>query len=495
MTPDEFNFLCRSCDDLLKKGKCKVNRIAISWLHVLRGHPELLKEYTHLFSRGTPTGALRDLFSACWKIAHGFLYSCKATSFFSSHIIAGKVHQKVDVFIFSHIVNENQAGRSEDFYFGSIPDLINSSDCRAIVLLLNHSLVPAKKLAKKMPAGIQVPRIFLSQRISPKRSITIYFSMLCQCLQLFVQLLKKQNFIERRIIASAATESLSAGTFANMRLYFHVKALVEKYQPNTIFFTFEGHAYERMIMAAARSLDNAVQCIGYQHAAVFNNQHAMIRRIGSSFDPDMIYTTGHAPLQILRTISSYKKTELKVAGTDRAFRSMSASTLSSNIISSCLVVPEAFLGECYRLFSYSLFCARHFPEIQFTWRLHPHTNKHQLLVAFPEFRELPDNVHISNATLEVDIAKNQAVLYRGSTVVINAVVRGLYPIYLSQGDSELIIDPLYQCTEGKEKVTPDVLPSVFTNRSVLSDDAFATIISYAKTYYEPIYKELFLRVT
>jgi len=109
------------------------------------------------------------------------------------------------------------------------------------------------------------------------------------------------------------------------------------------------------------------------------------------------------------------------------------------------------LEECNILLFFALDCANNNQGVNFIWRLPPMIDIDILLKNNRRFVNLPDNVVISEVDLLNDILKSNTILYRGSSVVIQAVVFGLKPIYFKI-DNELTIDPLYEISRGREIV-------------------------------------------
>jgi hypothetical protein len=58
------------------------------------------------------------------------------------------------------------------------------------------------------------------------------------------------------------------------------------------------------------------------------------------------------------------------------------------------------------------------------------------------FKALEKNISISDSSLEDDIGNSNYILYRGSSVVIQAVLLGLSPMCFMR-DNELSMDPLF----------------------------------------------------
>jgi hypothetical protein len=91
-------------------------------------------------------------------------------------------------------------------------------------------------------------------------------------------------------------------------------------------------------------------------------------------------------------------------------------------------------------------------EQRFIWRLHPLLSFKELMKRSPIFRRLPNNIVLSEDSLDEDIQRCDSVLYRGSTTVVNAINAGLRPIYYQQSIDELNMDPIYTHKKGKTVV-------------------------------------------
>ena len=83
-----------------------------------------------------------------------------------------------------------------------------------------------------------------------------------------------------------------------------------------------------------------------------------------------------------------------------------------------------------------------------------------------------------------DISRSNVILYRGSSVVIQAVVFGLKPIYLKV-DNELTMDPLYEITEGREIVT-NVEEFELSLSKNIDTNIKEELVNYCKEIYTPL---------
>ena len=83
-------------------------------------------------------------------------------------------------------------------------------------------------------------------------------------------------------------------------------------------------------------------------------------------------------------------------------------------------------------------------DIEFVLRLHPLTSKADVRRYCPEWNLAPENFRISDATLQEDLEAASWLLYRGSSIVLNALVKHVRPIYVdadNSHESTNIVDP------------------------------------------------------
>lgn len=252
--------------------------------------------------------------------------------------------------------------------------------------------------------------------------------------------------------------------------------------------THEGHGWERMAFFAARKANPSIHCIGYTHAPLFEKQHAVKRPLSYAYNPDRIFTSG--PIQknqlekskVLKipidTLGSARVNKVKTHNERKKTKNM------KKFSSSCLVIPEGIESEINLLYEFSLKCAQNFPDLKFIWRLHPLFSFKNLSVQNNMYNSLPDNIKLSEKSLEEDFEICQWVLYRGSSAVIQAVGAGLKPIYLHK-QGELKIDPLYEINHWKEMVMlPFDLHKIMKNKIEVNDQ-FQQAVDYCRKIYIP----------
>lgn len=437
----QYTELCSACDRILLAPYSNVDRIAIPWLHVIRPHQIFLDGYEVIFRPQASAmwkRRIRNTASALRNLAKAFLNGGKPWS------SLGQLPSKCDVLMVSHLLNDELLAEEEDFYYGRAAGELAEQGLSATIALINHTKTDPVVLAGSCRQS-KIPRVILSPVLGLAAEFQLYWRANVAALKLRAIVTSQSSDLDRRVIKHAALEAASGGTIFALRLGEQIKALVSRLQPLAIIVTYEGHSWERIAFAAARSVFPQICCIGYQHAALFNLQHAVQRRLAAKYNPDVILTSGRVAQVRLQENPELLGVRVEVMGSNRSFTRQAARTsLTINgEMRACLVLPEGNFNECNLLFGFALQCARLLPEIEFIWRLHPDMNFAALTRQNKSFYELPPNIILSSNTLADDIARSDWALYRGSTAIVQAAVSGVRPVYLHQ-TGEIPIDTLYE---------------------------------------------------
>ena len=108
------------------------------------------------------------------------------------------------------------------------------------------------------------------------------------------------------------------------------------------------------------------------------------------------------------------------------------------------------------------------------------------------FESLPENICLSDKTLDFDVQRCGSVLYRGSTAVINAINGGLKPIYYKL-NGEMSIDPIYQHHHGKY-IVDCFLEFKNALMTPLTTQEQAALIDFCKNLYSPLNYSVFIEL-
>lgn len=490
LSEGQYRDLCEACDELLAEDASD-ERVAISWLHVIREHPVFVRQYAHLFDAGK--GPLRRLAKlsrygaqAGWRLLQA-AWRRSATPWTAS----GELPCDIDVLFVTHLVNASHAGQANDFYFGELPNILADSGQSVVIALINHAAAPEAIVSRW--EGAAVPRVVLSRVLRVADEARNAARMVTAASRVARSRPSRRAKLSRLAAQWASVEALGGATAFTLRVENQVRALVSALRPACIVLTHEGHAYERIAFAAARAVNPRIRCVGYQHAALFRLQHAIRRPLSPAFNPDAILTAGEVALRQLDRVVALETSVKAVLGSNRALdeRKFAARRFAvaapQGEVDACLVVPEGFESECAHLFGFALECARLAKDTRFILRTHPLISPRSLEKRIPALRHPPPNVEISTRSLEADLAQSRWVLYRGTTVVIQAILADLRPVYLRLA-GELTIDPLYELQQGRDIVTRpcDLVQLMTTAIASPQRGTIEPVKAYCRDFFLPL---------
>lgn len=450
MNEGRYNAICKACDQLLTSSDSSNERVAIPWLHMIRPHPLFLENYQGLFASHAPAIGerfIRNAAAALYRIARAVISG--GPLWWS----VGELQQKCDVLIISHIVNDSCPRTEGDFYYSPAPSELMKHGLRVTIGLINHTEVASSVLAKKWRKA-KIPRVVFTTSLGVSTELTLFRRGLAEARRLKSFANKQTDQLSRRVSLRASAEAISGGALFSLRLGQQIRALVVRLQPQAIIVTYEGHSWERIAFAAARAVSPQIRCIGYQHAALFNLQHALQTRLAEGYNPDVVLTAGCIAKTQLQKNPQLRDVRIEALGSNRSFERKPARRwkASHGDALTCLVLPEGLVSECNLLFGFALHCARRMPNVRFIWRLHPSLTFEELIRKNPNLHALPTNVTVSTLhTLPEDISRSHWALYRSSTAIVQATVAGILPIYLHQ-NGEMQIDTLYQIADLRPQV-------------------------------------------
>ena len=442
ITETQFDQLCNKCDFLLKHKLNTPYKIANNWLHITHFRPTTLNQYYEVFKKS--------------KLKFFFFLFKKSCFYFGTSLfrlinsILKKENFKIDkiqyesIFV-SHLLNQDSFDLNEDFYFYKLPKKFQDHDNRTLQVYINHTRINSNKF-KNEKASNSVDKLVLPEYISLPEELKIQFSLLKEAIKMLKQKPSKET--NSRIRIQASIEFLSPASHINARIGKQIKDLVKQSKAKYIFTTHEGHAYERVIFSNARNSNDSIMCIGYQHAFILNKQHAVQRKLGREFDPDVVICSGEDGKRKLIKSNYLAKEKILIFGSNR--------TSKKNILfkqkrDTFLFLPEGDFNECFPLIDLLFELAKLLTSFHFIIRFHPMTKVSILKKQRPQLKDPPKNLTISKKLFEDDLKRADFAIYRGSTTIIKAIENGLIPIYYHK-KGENIIDPLFLLNKHKKSI-------------------------------------------
>ena len=472
--------ICKACDSILLGFNSSYEIIAINFLHVIRATPKSLQSYAYLFSNKF---WLYRIIRHCFLLINnvmGIFYNILCSIFYRTHKFEVMTHNADFLFISHYTGLKKGLTHYQDSYFGEMVNQLSQNGKSSVIAYIDESKGNTSNEVFQKKSGVLL--IVLSNITSFFNLIKIYQGVFSA----YKLLRKTNNSFPLKVIEQAKISVFFRSTIRNLILADQVGSIIKRYSPNCIITTYEGHAWERLVFAMAKSVNPDIKCISYQHVPLFKFQHAIRRNIGQQYNPDVILTSGRVSATHLKSLNELDKVRISVVGSGRNIvaESSNSSHHTGLDLVSCLVAPEGVMDECNLIFEFSLGCAKKNKDINFIFRFPPMINMDLLIKQNKKFRNLPDNITISEVSLLDDISRSNVILYRGSSVVIQAVVCGLKPIYLKV-DDELTMDPLYEITEGREIVT-NIEEFKLSLSKNIDINIKEELVNYCKEIYTPL---------
>lgn len=441
VTETEFRALAAACDRLLRAPESPLERTATPWLHVLSHHPAVFERYARVLGamRGRetpPLGRVRSLLASAALVV-------RAAGWRAPRLPQGPF----DAIFVSRIGSRADLDRRDDLMFGDLPARLADRGLRCLVLLRDHTAAPAGLLADVAHREAPVARMLLPRTGSVARELRALRGILRERRQLTCEAAAASG-LDRVVARHAADEMRPAVVAEGLRLRAQVAEACGRWRPRLLVVTYEGHAWEKCAASGALAIDPSVGVVGYQHTLMWPHSHAVLRRVRRErgLDPDVILTCGEVTRDLLASSEALGPTEIGVLGSYRRPRTPASAPSASRHV---IVLPDGFRAETLGLFSAAIEAARSLPDVRFILRPHPVL---PMACVAPELPQPPANVEVSDvADLNEDVARVGAVLYRGSSTVVTAVLAGLKPYYLER-PGEMTIDLLDGVEGWRERV-------------------------------------------
>ncbi|MDC1280908.1 hypothetical protein N8Z28_01335 [bacterium] len=434
----KFNKLVKVMTYLINQD-AKFVLIGINWTQVIRYHPEYIKSYLLLYKSQSYfifNFSLR-LFKFIFLIIKNLILSL---FLFKRNLVTLK---KTDIIIISHFINKDQVDLEKDLYFGGISDFFSEKKIKGIFFLHNHTSLSVKNIEDSWQIN-NFPRYASSSCLALRDEINIIFKGIKICWN-FLLKFKNKNALIDRVQILTGVEAISPASLKAQRFTKELGDIIKATQPKVVFFTFEGHSWERLIIKKIKSINKNIICTGYVHTMVFPNQHASLVNYKKSFMPDNIFVSGEMTKAIFDK-KLFNTIPVVVLGSDKIIQNKIKK--KNEVETNILILPEGFVSETNLLFNFGIDLARNIQNLKVRIRLHPNMEGSKAKFMKLINKEGLLNIKVSNGSLNEDFLWSSHALYRGSTSIIEALSNGILPIYYSR-KNEPIIDPLFMKKDRK----------------------------------------------
>ena len=255
---------------------------------------------------------------------------------------------------------------------------------------------------------------------------------------------------------------------------------------------YEGYGWEQCLWAGVKQGDPSCRTIGFQHSVLFKPSlellHPSMDQLAHA-RPDLVLCSGPATSTLLKT--HHTRSEIISFGTFRSAPGSQELRRPDPAKRTVLVLPEGYTWECQLLFNNAMQAARLLPDVRFVFRCHPILPFEEILSLLDQNPDHLPNVELSRRPLiSEDFAAASAVLYRGTSSVLYAILYGLKPIYF-HSDQHREIDPLFELTAWKERACSsqdlmEILQRYQAAGPEAAEKHWAKVLDYVREYVHPV---------
>ena len=370
--------------------------------------------------------------------------------------------------ILSHLVSINHISSNNDFYFGELAHKLGKDD--TLIVLINHINLDKKTLKKKLNGNY----IVLSKSLNFFLEIALYIKT---TLVLF-----KKNFNIHKVKTFKITSIFFS--VLNQRISIQTSKIVKDYDIQNVYFTYEGQPFEKLLCKELNFLKH-VKSFGYQFSILRKFNYSIFLDLGKNYFPTKIFTINKFNKKILNQKLKYK-VQIENIGFLRKHKFLKFKKKKNKKKKDIkiLVIPEGILDEIKILFEY---CNNNYNKnIKFTFRLHPIFENNKIVRNLINSK----NIILSRNSIKHDLLNNEYVLYRGSSLIINAINNGLKPIYLHLSN-EISIDPLFFVNKNYQVFYNQPLINFLKIKSKKLNNEYKKIREFAIDFYKkPRYERL-----
>lgn len=467
----------------------------ISNLQFIKPHPEYFIKYKYYLSKNffnLTFFIIGCFFNLLLRVLKWFIRKSEDIFFNILNLSNNNINEKkTDIVFITSIVNSNtlnvRKNTNNDFIFGNIIKHLKTR-YKVKVIYLNLTRVNSKKIFNILKNNKEI--YILDKILSFKDELNILKNQFIELFNLLSNLPISEVKIKKFLLI--LIDIFSYETRNNFKIRLQINKLIKSFKPSLVTLSFEGNCWEKNVFKSCKDLERETQCktIGYQHAGIINYQTVINHYYKKNFNPDFIITSGKNNMKyfsrFLRKDKKKNKRKIFEIGSNRYFKNKGRKILFDKT-DNILVLPEGTYEETKILFDLSVDLAKKYNKKKFILRTHPQINIDHFSKNFFLFKKHKnlENLIFSNESFEADLNRSNIVIYRGSTGVITAILKGLIPIYFKQANEYLNLDPLFNLKKFRQhmKRTNDLKKILNNRKGKLNEYKSAKI--FCSNYFTP----------
>ena len=345
-----------------------------------------------------------------------------------------------DVCLFTYI--DSKQHEAADNYFGKLPDIYRHNNNSVSFSYLAYVYKPYRlRMRIRSQLGNTTPYIFLFGMLTIFDYLWGIFHSLRE---LWVNTYKRNypytssndNF--RSLLREIFVHDLSYdGYFHNLLVNRAVRRFLDINRPSEILYPFENKSLEKMLVLAARSVEDTPKIIGYQHTSItprHSTQFFVKNEAGKTPLPDKIVTVGSVTKKYIEKYGNYPD-GIFVTGCAlrQAWNSQKEKQYQDRETTRVLLALSSSKKELEKSIHYMKSVKNLMPSIEVGIR--PHPNFPLTLLSKEQLEWVEENaIDFSRTVLSDNIDWCNFTAYVSSTVALETLMKGKPAIRFSIGD-------------------------------------------------------------
>ncbi|MBN1431641.1 MAG: hypothetical protein JW931_02605 [Methanomicrobiaceae archaeon] len=228
---------------------------------------------------------------------------------------------------------------------------------------------------------------------------------------------------------------------------YFIENMLMKIPPADFLTTYENNPWEKVCFIRLKELSGKTRITGYQHSVVSKYSLNMFfpkESLSTTPRPDKVITVGNITRDILIDMGGYDESMVFSGCGLRFMHLFNIERRSTKPeFKTILVTPEGIPEESIKICNFVYEALKDVTGVKVIIRAHPALPYEKFakdlvfrIDSVPHF-EISDKPSVMD-----DLNRSDIVIYRGSTLALEAVKTGLYAIYLHLGDL-IPVDPLF----------------------------------------------------
>ena len=366
-------------------------------------------------------------------------------------------------------------GRYQDHFFGSLHKIIKENGNSTTYLCgpLDSFRESSKKVRECSEVSILIPYSIITWSELILLVLKVFLTRVC---------LPQTNFCGcdfSKLLMWNARRFEYFFNFDSAVYYKAVKRLCKNEQFDRLIQLYEGNVFERGCIQAFRKYGSGV-ILGYSHAVIYPLNLKMRMTENEKVmkpEPDFIVCTGNENKRLMVHVGNRNPSNIHSGCSLRDIPVLNGAAMTHPVESNILFALDGVTG-CTTVLDWLMEYSEALKDYKVKLRGHPNVPIKTLLKQC--LHDMPNNFYLSDGDLKEDIINSFCVIYRQTSVGIQALMNGVPAIHL-EIDAPLACDPIMALKNGRWVArTPEELSNALHEICSLNSKRKTEILSIAR---------------